>query len=755
VGAATLTDRLFAAVAVAQWTPAQVPSSGLRHSPRGADEGLVTHFARTPARAAGHHRRLLPLSLLAILAAVCATALLAAPAGAVVTEVEGTQVGLQPRTANLVTPSGTFSNTNGNPVVNGASVYLVYWDPGAWFHHEWVTKIDQFAQQLGAGSGESGTIFSALSQYRDRTNAQAKYNFVFKGAYSDTAPYPAAKCTDPAPLEFGQITCLTDAQLREQLESFIASRSTPKGMNAIYYVLTPPGVAVCLGEAAGHCSDFSLSEEEIEEGTRNSASYKNSFCSYHGAINPGKAATGDANTILYGAIPWTAGYEGHPWDFFPGKSSEGWAYDCQDGGWNPEGHGEVKEVVKTSLLEGPHIQEPNQEGGGEEGDYAPALSDVIAGQIAEEQANIVTDPLLTSWHNLSTGREATDECRNVFASTAAPSSIKGSAVADPKTEAGSLSNEAIGGGLYYVNNVINVGALHYSECVGGVGLVPRFTSPTPVNSNELVDFDGMESTVSEFKGSTFGASGPPTTTYATFSWNFGDGTGEVKGFAPGAPSCTAPWASPCAASAFHSYVYGGKYQVTLTVTDVAGNVAAVTHEVVVTGPPPPAPPASGAPVTGSTGASTTGASTTGGSSGGGSKGSGPGIVTPLAKAGVSSRSLRTALRRGLAVIYSVNEQVAGHFEVLMASTLASKLKISGPAATGLPAGTPPQVVIAKAVLVTTKGGQSTVHIKFSKKVTGRLKHVHSVPVLLRLVVRNASVSSPQTATVLSSVTLAG
>jgi hypothetical protein len=109
----------------------------------------------------------------------------------------------------------------------------------------------------------------------------------------------------------------------------------------------------------------------------------------------------------------------------------------------------------------------------------------------------------------------------------------------------------------------------------------------------------------------------------------------------------------------------------------------------------------------------------------------------------------------MAVTYSVNEQVAGRFEVLMARSVASKLKIGGPAATGLPAGTPPQVVIAKAVLVTTKGGRSTVHIKFSKKIAARLKHVHAAPLMLRLVVRNASASSPETATVLSSVTLSG
>ncbi|MCW3033634.1 MAG: hypothetical protein JWM60_1979 [Solirubrobacterales bacterium] len=709
----------------------------------------MTHISRIPPRAGARHRRLLPLSVLAVLAALCSFALLAAPAGAVVSEVEGTQVGLQPRTTNLVFPSGSFSNESGSPIVNGASVYAVYWDPGAWFHHEWVSNIDTFLQQLGAGSGEFGTIFSALGQYRDRTNAQARYNFTFKGAYSDTTPYPTAGCTDPEALEFGQITCLNDAQVREELQSFIASHGTPKGMHSVYYLLTPPGVSVCLTGGSTHCSDYALSEEEIEEGERNSTSYKNSFCSYHGAINPGKAATGDANTILYAAIPWTAGYEGQPWDFVPGPSNGGQAYDCQDGGWNPEG-------AEENLEGQPHIQEPNQEGKGEEGDYAPALTDVLVNQIAEEQANIVTNPLLTSWQNPVSRREATDECRNVFAATASPSSIKGEAVKKAGTEAGNLENELIAGGAYYVNNVFNAGALHGGgSCVGGVGLVPRFTSPNPVNSGELVAFDGMGSTVSEFKGATFGPSGPPTTTYATFEWNFGDGTGEVKGFAPGAPACSVPWLSPCAASTFHSYVYGGKHTVTLTITDVAGNVSNVSNDVVVVGPPPPTPPAVSPPGSGATGASTTGAGTGTGSSGSGSKAPGPIVTTPVAKAGVASRSLRTALRRGLAVTYSVNEQVAGRFEVLMARSVASKLKIGGPAATGLPAGTPPQVVIAKAVLVTTKGGRSTVHIKFSKKIAARLKHVHAAPLMLRLVVRNASASSPETATVLSSVTLSG
>ncbi len=93
--------------------------------------------------------------------------------------------------------------------------------------------------------------------------------------------------------------------------------------------------------------------------------------------------------------------------------------------------------------------------------------------------------------------------------------------------------------------------------------------------------------------------------------------------------------------------------------------------------------------------------------------------------------------------------------MLITAALAKKLKLHGTPATGLPAGTPPEVMIARAVLVTTKAGSSTVHIKFSKSIQARLRKAHSVPLLLRMYVRNASSKSPLTTTVLSSVTLAG
>jgi hypothetical protein len=113
------------------------------------------------------------------------------------------------------------------------------------------------------------------------------------------------------------------------------------------------------------------------------------------------------------------------------------------------------------------------------------------------------------------------------------------------------------------------------------------------------------------------------------------------------------------------------------------------------------------------------------------------------------------LRGGLHVRYSVSEQVAGRFEVLLGTAIAHRLGIGGPPALGLPAGTPSQVVIGKAILITTAAGRNTVDIQFSKRTASRLARLHSVQLILRLVVRNAESQSPATTTVLSTVTLSG
>ncbi len=341
------------------------------------------------------------------------------------------------------------------------------------------------------------------------------------------------------------------------------------------------------------------------------------------------------------------------------------------------------------------------------------------------------------------------------------------------TDAGTLYNQTFGGGTYYLNTAFNLAAVKLPYpgvlCIPGIRQEPQFTAPNTVNAGDLVGFDGMESDITLDAGTKYNSSGEEEVNYPLYTWNFGDGTPTVTGYAPGSPTlnspsaftCNSPWLEPCGASTFHSFQYGGTYKVTLTVADVGANTTSVSHEVTVDGPPPPAPPPSGGggggSGSGSSGASPSSGSTssgsTSGSSGSGHTSTGPAVPGPVAAAAAINHSLPQALSRGVLVGYTVNEQVAGSFQVLLNSQMARKLGITGPKALGLPSGTPPSLVVGQAILVTTKGGRSAVRVKFSKQTTKRLRHVHSVSLMLRLVVRNAASQNPQSTTVLSTFVL--
>ncbi len=731
-----------------------------------------------------------------------ALAFVVAPAGAVVTTVGSTKVGLQPREAQSVFEGmptvESFDNPEGSLVLHKNETYAIYWDPTDHYHGDWQHLIDTFFQGLGADSGSTGTVFAVDSQYTDKSNLPASYLSTFRGAYTDTDPYPVGvgNCKDPHPLEVRDRigpghteVCLTDAQVRKELKAFIAAHSLQKGVGSIFYLLTPPAVAVCLdaGGPTGHCSDHAGSIEAT--GTE---SYENSFCSYHSDFSNltlENMTTPDANTVLYGVIPWSAGGLG---DYHLTGGDETPAYDCQDGGFDPtskpvaeekekpneKGTKEIEEQEKRRIeqskeatekeekaeeLEKPHQQEPNQAGLGPDGSYDTGLADLIVSQIGVQQQNIVTDPMLNGWQD-SAHNEVTDECRNFF-----EVALGGSSSAMEETFAGTLYDQSFAGANAYINDAFNLaaGRLPYPgvPCMHGINLVPQFTAPNPINTGELVGFDGMESNITLNDDIGYSKTGVEEPKYATYKWNFGDGTPEVTGVAPGAPSlnspetspCELPWKAPCDASTFHSYQYGGEYMVTLTVTDTGGNKASVSQQVTVDGPLPPSakePTGGGSGVT--PGTSSTGTSTTGSTAGTGS--STPGATTepltpaPVVSERILSTSLPAVLRNGLIARYSVSAQVAGRFEVILNANTAKLLGIHGPVAAGLPAGSPRSLVIAQSILVTTKGGHSTVKIKLSKRTVAALRKAKKVSLMLRMIVRNAA-KHPQIATSVSSATL--
>lgn len=670
---------------------------------------------------AGVARRASRRWLTLLVASAACTLLGAATAQAVVvTGGEGQKFGIAPHLTVLDT--GTFDpftalEYGGGPVVHTNATYAIYWDPAKLragdpgrpgkFHGDWQELINGFLQGIGAESNAFGNVFALTPQYTEAAGAQPQYNSTFRGGAVDHNTYPKDGCTDPDHALNQNFACFTDQQLREELKAFITANGLRAGMGTIFYLLTPPGVTICTdaGTELGHCSDSSNEDPWTAQSPAEEASYSRSFCSYHS-----DTATLSSETLLYAVIPWTAGTLGS--NLEPDNRS---GSDCQDG---------------TKITE-----EPNQAGPSPDGFYDHGLPDVLINQIAAETMATITNPLFNGWDGPLSKNEISDQCRDWFEG---PPVVQGVNTPDPNTGAGTYSNQAINGRRYYLNTEFNQAALYYDypglTCELHVNLAPAFTAPNPINAGDVVGFDGNESVVTLEQSADATPSSQPLYR-ATFSWDFGDGTSvSGPGYSAENPS------EPLYASVFHSYKYGGTYGAVLTVKDVGGHTASISKPITVVGPPPPTEGGSG----GSGATTPTGS----GSTSGGVAGTHP---SPVATQAVVSHSLSKVLRGGLVIRYSVSEQVAGRFEVLLASSIARRLGLHGARATGLAKGTAPQTVIAKAILVTTKGGRGTYKIKFSKRTAARLRRLRKVTLMLRLAVHNAS--GPTVTTVLSTVNL--
>ena len=257
---------------------------------------------------------------LALGAAAVLWLLLAVPAGARVVAVptgsgsEEVSVGLLPRDSEFAFDGasvGSFDNAEGNSVLHKNGTYAIYWDPTDHYHGDWQHLINTFFQGLGAESGSSGNVFAVDSQYTDRSNRPASYISTFRGAYTDTDPYPtprtastpSARRIDGIPQREKRHTPSVPHRPRSAKSSkhFIPSTASRRAW-ARSSTCSPPRRHRLPGRgeptAPGHCSDSVEGSAE---------SYENSFCSYHSDISPTNPVTGDGNTVLYGVIPWTAG----------------------------------------------------------------------------------------------------------------------------------------------------------------------------------------------------------------------------------------------------------------------------------------------------------------------------------------------------------------------------------------------------------------------------------------------------------------
>jgi PKD repeat protein len=247
----------------------------------------------------------------------------------------------------------------------------------------------------------------------------------------------------------------------------------------------------------------------------------NQFCAYHSSYVTG------GRTVLYAEIPL----------FYNGASPAQNPKNCQFDG--------------NSV-----VQAPN----------GNALVDVATKYLSHELSETLTDPVNGGgWWDNSSGNEDGDNC-NFFGATVDPQNSSNPNAFGPvlggSAAAGTLFDQIINGDRYYTQTEWSNGELNCEAKPATQTLTPAFTTPSGVlGVGNSLSFDGS--------GSTIGSGDA----YSSVTWDFGDGSAASfsRATAPGAVN--------------HTYSAAGTYTVRLTAVDGSGNLATVSHQVVVGTPP--------------------------------------------------------------------------------------------------------------------------------------------------------------------------
>jgi PKD repeat protein len=172
----------------------------------------------------------------------------------------------------------------GGPVQHGETDYLFFWAPaGHTLPREYVAGMQTWLSEIAAADYSPDNQFAVDQQYYDLSGPGATKSFVPNaiddaGTVRDSDPYSTSVCKD----EDGKgntAVCLTDAQIVEELSSYITAHDLPTGIDVEYFVLTPENVGSCFDSGSTSCS-------------------YTSYCGYHSYAGSG------SSQIVYADMPW-------------------------------------------------------------------------------------------------------------------------------------------------------------------------------------------------------------------------------------------------------------------------------------------------------------------------------------------------------------------------------------------------------------------------------------------------------------------
>jgi PKD domain len=355
------------------------------------------------------------------------------------------------------------------PVLHSSAPYLVFWTPtGESIPASSERLIERFFADSAADSGKSSNVFGVIRQYYD-AGGFADYRQTFNPARQvivDAQPYPPHDPTQCAGPTSAYPTCVSDGQIRSELQRLIrvdglptaGPRSVPElSANApIYFVILPADVEVC--ETLG----------VLCTGNKN--------CGWHGTFIDRRG-----DNVLYAPLPLQSLRDGSL--LFP----------------DPKG---VCQLDSTSV-----VQDPN-------GDVN---ADLLINLLSHEYSETITDPIaqVSGWFNTRTTNEIGDDCESSQHFTAQSGTGTNPNAFLPtlggSEAAGTLYTQLINGHSYYLQSEWSNGDGNCEMRPSPGRIAPRFAGPRASN------WAGIPLTFNP-------AASNSRNTLSSATWNFGDGT---------------------------------------------------------------------------------------------------------------------------------------------------------------------------------------------------------------------------------------
>jgi hypothetical protein len=179
-------------------------------------------------------------------------------------------------------------------VMRTNTTYAIYWVPsGQSVQAGYESDVNQYLSDVAAASASQTNVYSVATQYYDATG-WISYQSTFGGSDVDTNAFPASACNDGI-----DSVCLTDQQIRHEIENVIAARGWSAGPDSLFILMTPDGVGSCFDSAGQQCST-------------------NFYCAYHDDFSL------NGQPVIYANEPYDATIDGCG----PGSSPNGNAADA-------------------------------------------------------------------------------------------------------------------------------------------------------------------------------------------------------------------------------------------------------------------------------------------------------------------------------------------------------------------------------------------------------------------------------------------